>query len=68
MNLDATLRSRLGGWVGGTEYREHALQSEVAANGLGARLAFRRPQRETGKIAAFTIPVASDCHAATSTK
>ena len=32
----------------------------TAADGLGARLAFRCPQREIGKIAAFTMTVVSD--------
>jgi len=32
--------------------------------GKGARLAFRCPQREIGKTAAFTISVMSDWHAA----
>jgi len=38
----------------------------TATDGRGARLAFRCPQREIGKIAAFTITVVSDWHAATS--
>jgi len=33
--------------------------SEIAADRLGARLAFRCPQRENGKTAAFTISVVS---------
>jgi len=32
--------------------------------GKGARLAFRCPQREIGKTAAFTISAVSDWHAA----
>jgi hypothetical protein len=33
---------------------------EVAADGWDARLAFRCPHREIGKIDAFIIPVMSD--------
>jgi hypothetical protein len=39
---------------------------KAAADGLGARLAFRCPQREVGETVAFTISIVSDCHATTS--